>query len=82
MSLPTQLPFLVQQVRTIRLSFLGVIHKIFQLALATQACQGYIKLASKVVRKSYLCPHAARGYRVKLQRQGYTEQRMTDNNIS
>jgi len=27
-------------VRTIRLSFLGVIHKIFQLELATQACQG------------------------------------------
>ena len=28
MSLPTQLPFLVQQVHTISLSFLGVIHKI------------------------------------------------------
>jgi len=27
-------------VRTIHLYFLGVIHKIFQLELATQACQG------------------------------------------
>ena len=33
-----------------------------------------------VVRKSYLCPHAARGYRVKFQRQGYiaTERRTPD----
>jgi len=31
------------------------------------------KLAGKVVQKSYLRPHAAHGYRVKLQRQGYTE---------
>ena len=37
------------------------------------------KLAGKVVRKSYLCPHAARGYHVKLQCQGYTERRTTDN---
>ena len=36
-------------------------------------------LAGEVVRKSYLCPHAARGYRVKLQRQGYTAGRTTDN---
>ena len=36
-------------------------------------------LAGEVVRKSYLCPHAARGYRVKLQRQGYTARRTTDN---
>ena len=28
-------------------------------------------LAGEVVRKSYLCPHAARGYRVKLHRKGY-----------
>ena len=33
----------------------------------------------KVVRKSYLCPHSARGYRVKLQRQEYTARRTTDN---
>ena len=36
-------------------------------------------LAGEVVRKSYLCPHAARSYHVKLQRQGYTAQRTTDN---
>ena len=35
-------------------------------------------MAGKVVRKSYLRPHAARGYRVKLQRQGYTERRTPD----
>ena len=35
-------------------------------------------LAGEVVRKSYLCPHAARGYRVKLQRQGYTARRTTE----
>ena len=64
----------------IRLSSLSVIHKIFQARarLATQACQG-CKLAGKAVRKSYLCPHAARGYRIKLQHQGYTEQSMQDN---
>ena len=33
----------------------------------------------KVVRNSYLRPHAACGYRVKLQRQGYTARRTTDN---
>ena len=37
------------------------------------------KLAGKVVRKSYLCPHAARDYCVKLQHQGYTARRTTDN---
>ena len=37
-----------------------------------------LKLAGKVVRKSYLCPHAARGYCIKLQRQGYTARRTTD----
>ena len=33
----------------------------------------------KVVRNSYLCPPAARGYHIKLQRQGYTARRTTDN---
>ena len=65
----------------IHLSFLGVIHKIFQLELAIPKhdllCKA--KLAGKNVRKSYLRPHAACGYRVKLQRQGYTEQRTPDN---
>ena len=61
----------------IHLSFLGVIHKIFQLELATQACQGY----GKVVRKSYLRPHAAHGYRVKLQHQGYMERRTPEKYI-
>ena len=37
-------------------------------------------MAVEVVRKSYLCPHATRGYRVKLQCQGYTARHMTDNN--
>jgi len=57
-------------VRTICLSFLSVIHKIFQLELPKHP---KAKLAGKVVQKSYLRPHAARGYRIKLQRQGYTE---------
>ena len=35
------------------------------------------KLAGEVVRKSYLCPHVACGYRVKLQHQGYTARRTT-----
>ena len=29
----------------------------------------YSELAGKVEQKTYLCPHAARGYRIKLQRQ-------------
>ena len=33
----------------------------------------------KVVRNSYLCPHLARGYPVKLQHQGYMARRTTDN---
>ena len=52
----------------IRLSFLGVIHKIFQL---TGAKHAKAKLAGKSCTK-FLGPHAARGYRVKLQLQGYT----------
>ena len=34
---------------------------------------------SKVAQKSYLRPHAAQGYSVKLQRQGYMAQCTTDN---
>ena len=60
----------------IRLSFLGVIHKIFQL---TGAKHAKAKLAGKSCTNSYLRPHAARGYRIKLQRQGYTARRTTDN---
>ena len=37
-------------------------------------------LAGKVVRKSYLCAHAARGYHVKLQLQVYMKRRTPDNN--
>ena len=43
-------------------AFLGVIHKIFQMELAT-AKHAKAKLAGKVVRKSYLCPQAAHDYR-------------------
>ena len=72
MSVPTQLAFLLIGAHGLPVFFLGVIHKIFQGA-------SYPRLVLKVVRKSYLCPHAARSYRIKLQRQGYTARRMTDN---
>ena len=59
------------------LFFLGVIHKIFQAHLGDSYPS--MPLAGEVVRKSYLCLHAARGYRVKLQHQGYTARHTTDN---
>ena len=64
-------------VHTIRLFLLGVIHKIFQANLG--ASYPNMPRLSKVAQKSYLRPHAAQGYSVKLQRQGYMAQRTTDN---
>ena len=59
---------------------LHVIHKIFQAHLgASYPSKPRAKLAGEVARKSYLCPHAAHGYRIKLQHQGYTARRTTDN---
>ena len=48
-------------------------NSLFKLTLA--GCQ-----RNQAVRKSYLRPHAARGYRVKLQRWEYTEWRTPENN--
>ena len=65
--------------RTIRLSFLGAIHKIFQLALATTSMPRLSWLVKLYENLTYVCMRP-RGYRVKLQRQGYTERRTPDNN--
>ena len=47
---------------------------------ASLSCYIIVHVAGcQVVRKSYLRPHAARGHRVKLQRQKHTERRTTDN---
>ena len=73
MLLPTQLAFLNRCARS-ACFFLGVIHKIFQVHLGAS----YPRL-SWLVESYGDVTHAARGYRVKLQRQGYTARRTTDN---
>ena len=76
MSLPTQLAFL--GAHDPPFFFLGVIHKIFQAHVGASYPRSswLVKLYGNLTYVRML----ARGYCVKLQHQGYTARRTTDNN--
>ena len=76
MSLPTQVAFLIGAHDP---PVFSECHSQDLSTGASNRMHAKAKLAGKVVRKSYLHPHAACGYRVKLECQGYMERRMTDN---